>query len=295
MDIKQLAYFVAIANEKQITRAAQKLYITQPYLSRQLKEMEDELGVCLMDRSGPNIKLTEYGNLLLEKAQDILARMDDLKALVALDAAHLSGTLNIGTLISCSGILTPYVKSLSSRFPNLRFKIQEAPPQIMLERLKKHELELAFMHRTDFFNEEFSFIALKPEEYCLCVANERDPYPGQDSVSLRQVADLPLIMPYDGWIVGHNERIRKEFARINRPMNILCQCSNSSLIMALVSGGVGASILSHNFVVTYQGKQVACKKIQDCRQSATPIIVWDKTHYLSFFAKTLLQEAGVAL
>ena len=79
MDIKQLRYFVTVANEKQITRAAQKLCMAQPPLSRQIIELEKEIGKTLFIRTKYEMELTAAGKRLLQKAQDIIFQVDDLK------------------------------------------------------------------------------------------------------------------------------------------------------------------------------------------------------------------------
>src|ERR1700733_435885 len=82
MELRHLRYFVAVAEERNFTRAAQKLHIAQPPLSRQIQQLEEELGVTLIDRKSRPLALTDAGRLLLEQAVQVLDRMDEMKAMM---------------------------------------------------------------------------------------------------------------------------------------------------------------------------------------------------------------------
>jgi DNA-binding transcriptional LysR family regulator len=107
MDIRQLKYFLAIAEEKNITKAAKKLYISQPPLSQQLKLLEEELGVTLLERSTRKMKLTEAGKLLRHRAKQIIELMEtSIKEIKNLNLG-VKGILSIGFVSSAGSILLP--------------------------------------------------------------------------------------------------------------------------------------------------------------------------------------------
>lgn len=113
MDIRQLRYFLEIAREGQITRAAKRLHMEQPPLSRQLKQMEKELGVTLFDRSGKRLELTRAGELLRQKAESLLQQFhESLNEVKELDEG-VRGTLAIGAVVSCVSLLPPENQAVS--------------------------------------------------------------------------------------------------------------------------------------------------------------------------------------
>ena len=110
MDIKQLKYFVTVANEGQITKAAQKLFMAQPPLSRHIIELEKEIGKPLFLRTKKGLELTSAGEALLQKAQDLIFQIENLKYYINDDIPeNLSGILKIGSLISCTPKMTDYL------------------------------------------------------------------------------------------------------------------------------------------------------------------------------------------
>src|SRR5690554_6327514 len=101
MDIRQLRYFVTTAREGQVTRAARTLHIEQPPLSRQLKLLEEELGVRLFDRTGRGLKLTPAGERLRQMAELLLVQMDETIREVKEIGQGLKGVLSVGSVVSC--------------------------------------------------------------------------------------------------------------------------------------------------------------------------------------------------
>ena len=97
MELRVLNYFLAIAREKNITKAAQSLHVTQPTLSRQIAQLEDELGVKLLNRSSHNITLTEEGMILKRRAQEILSLADKTKRDFLYREENLAGEISIGS------------------------------------------------------------------------------------------------------------------------------------------------------------------------------------------------------
>ena len=263
MDVKQLKYFVTVANEKQITKAAQKLYMAQPPLSRQILSLEKELGTTLFDRSRQGLELTEAGQAFLIKAQEILAQMEDLQAVAQKDPQEISGLLNIGTLISCISILAKHLAIYHQKYPSVTYKLWEDAPHMLLELLKKREVELLFLRTPTCDPGDFASACLGVEEYYLAVPENMDPYPDQDEITLEQSATLPLILLHEGRSIGYNELILQEFIRLNLKPNIICQCSNSSLALLLIMGGMGATIMPQWVIMQFANKQIKCKRIVD--------------------------------
>ncbi|MBW7460295.1 LysR family transcriptional regulator, partial [Paenibacillus sepulcri] len=142
MDIRQLRYFLSIAREGQVTRAARKLNMEQPPLSRQLKLIEEELGVRLFDRSGKRLKLTEAGKLLQEKGELLLNQFEEAVREVKETGEGVRGLLSIGSVVSCISLLPPRIQSFRDKYPQITFKILEGDHAYLGEQLEKRAIEL---------------------------------------------------------------------------------------------------------------------------------------------------------
>jgi LysR family transcriptional regulator, salicylic acid-responsive activator of bsdBCD len=141
MDMRQLKYFLTIAQEGQITRAAKLLNMEQPPLSRQLKLMEEELGVLLFDRTGKRLKLTDAGELLKQKAELLLLQFNETIKEVKEREEGVRGVLSIGSVVSCISLLPQRIERYRKRFPEVTFKILEGDHFYLGELLEKRTID----------------------------------------------------------------------------------------------------------------------------------------------------------
>lgn len=145
MDVRQLKYFVAVANTRNFTRAAEQLHIAQPPLSRQIQLLEEELGVQLLLRNSRPVRLTEAGRMFYEQAVQIINRMDQLKTTTRqLGQAHRQ-TLSIGFVASTLyGGLPLLVRQLRQLYPELDVQLVEMPSMQQVTALKTGRIDLGF-------------------------------------------------------------------------------------------------------------------------------------------------------
>ncbi len=125
MELRHLRYFVAVAEEKSFNKAATRLYISQPPLSRQIKQLEDEVGVMLIDRENRPLKLTEAGEFFYDHAIQILKKSDDLRAMT-IRKGNFDNTLSIGFVSSILyGLLPKVIAHFREAYPNIEIKLYE--------------------------------------------------------------------------------------------------------------------------------------------------------------------------
>lgn len=142
MELRQLRYFAAVAETGNISRAAQKLFLTQPALSRQIKALEAEIGRCLLERQAHSIRLTPAGEALLREARELLQRADQV--LERVRAAGQSVRLRVGYAPSlASGLLSGAVANFSQKHPNARVELFDLSTKEMLAGLENDTLDLA--------------------------------------------------------------------------------------------------------------------------------------------------------
>lgn len=155
MDLRQLTYFLAIAEEGQITAAARRLNMAQPPLSQQMKALEEELGVELFQREPRSVTLTDAGEILYRRARQLITLADSTRREIGDFKSGLRGTLSIGT-VSSSGsvILRPALRQFHDSHRGIRFEIYDGNTFHILDMLRKGLIEIGIV-RTPFKQEAF--------------------------------------------------------------------------------------------------------------------------------------------
>src|SRR5512137_1159794 len=142
MELRQLRYFLAVAEEGNISRAAKKIFLTQPALSRQIKVLEAEIGQCLLERQAHSIRLTPAGEALLREARDLLQHADQV--LERVRAAGRGVRLRVGYAPSlAAGMLSAAVENFTQAHPNARVELFDLATKEMLAGLESDKLDVA--------------------------------------------------------------------------------------------------------------------------------------------------------
>ena len=141
MELRQLRYFIAVAEEGNISRAAKKIFLTQPALSRQIKALEDEIGQCLLERQAHSIRLTPAGEALLREARELLQHADQV--LERVRAAGRGLRLRVGYAPSlAAGMLSAAVESFTQTHPNASVELFDLSTAEMLAGLESDKLDV---------------------------------------------------------------------------------------------------------------------------------------------------------
>jgi LysR family hca operon transcriptional activator len=150
VELRHLRYFVAVAEELSFTRAAARLHTAQPSLSQQIRQLEKELGVKLLDRSRHHVAVTNAGRVFLQQAKDILGRVDHAGRLARQAADGLAGELSVGTFPSADVRILPQLRPLiAERMPDLRLLLHSRYAIEPLAGLEAGTLDVAFMRYPD--------------------------------------------------------------------------------------------------------------------------------------------------
>lgn len=146
MNIRDLKYLTALAEHKHFGRAAESCFVSQPTLSTQIKKLEEELGVTLVERDNKKVMLTNIGITISERANDILGDVDEIKALAKQASDPESGVLTLGLIPTIGPYLLPYaVKAIRKRFPDIKLYLHEAQTHVLTDMLKTGKVDAAIM------------------------------------------------------------------------------------------------------------------------------------------------------
>lgn len=289
MDIRQLRYFLAIAKEEQITRAAKTLNMEQPPLSRQLKLMEQELGVTLFERNGKQLKLTQAGAILQKKAESLLHQLNETITEIQEINQGLRGTLSIGSVFSCVSLLPKKIRHFRERYSSVIFKILEGDHFTLGEYLENRDIELVITRlpfESNYATDKYAIFRLPSDPFVVVVPQEWSD--SQPSIRMKDIASLPLLALKSDKTVGLNEKIVNECRRFGFEPNIVCECSSVAIIIALIVAGIGATILPKSVMSSFPISEIKMLDILDTTFQSEVGVVWLKERYLSKSAQAFI-------
>jgi LysR family nitrogen assimilation transcriptional regulator len=246
MDLKQLAYFVRVAELGSFTRAATALGIAQPALSRQVRLLEVELRQNLLVRNGRGATPTDAGKLLLAHGRGILHQVERAKEELGRVRGALAGRVAIGLPTSVAKVMTvPLTREFRQRLPDASLSISEGLSASMLEGLLTGRLDLAVLYNATPSPD----IELTPlvEEDLYLMQPPGTPAPA-DGVTLRELSALPLVIPSRPNAI--RMLVETELANIGCRPHIALEIDGVSAILDLVADGAGNAVLSRNAAST---------------------------------------------
>jgi DNA-binding transcriptional LysR family regulator len=198
IDLKQLKYFLAVAEEKSFSRAAERLHISQPPLSQQIMKLESELGVRLFTRTTRSFELTVAGRALMVEAADLLGRMRmTIDTIRQIDRGQV-GRLRVGIVGSAMwGPIPGLLERFQTDFPRVTWTIHELGPNDQWEALRNKQIDVGFWREPRIEPDVLKAANLRQElcfkeQFCVAV-NARHPLSSRDSISLLDIAGEPML------------------------------------------------------------------------------------------------------
>lgn len=272
MELRTLHYFTVVAQELNITRAAEKLNMSQPPLSNQIKALEEELGVQLFIRGKRHLELTEEGGLLLRRAVQIQELADKTRQEIASLREGMTGVIYLSMVEGRAPFLAArWIAGFREEFPLVRYNLWNGSSDDVLDRLHKGLADLAVIaapydteHLEGFSVGREPWIAMLHPDHPLA-------QPIGDTIPLSSLVGEPLIVPSRKSRV---DAIRRWFGEVGAEPHILCEMSNYMDAAALTSQGVGISIFPQTVDVS-NGLVVSKVVIQPSRQ-VEYILVWNR-------------------
>ena len=272
MELRTLHYFTVVAQELNITRAAEKLSMSQPPLSNQIKTLEEELGVQLFIRGKRHLELTEEGGLLLRRAVQIQELADKTRQEIASLREGMTGVIYLSMVEGRAPFLAArWIAGFREEFPLVRYNLWNGSSDDVLDRLHKGLADLAVIaapydteHLEGFPVGREPWIAMLHPDHPLAQTVG-------DTIPLSSLAGEPLIVPSRK---SRMDAIRRWFGEVGAEPHILCEMSNYMDAAALTSQGVGISIFPQTVDVS-NGLVVSKVVIQPSRQ-VEYILVWNR-------------------
>ena len=275
MEIRVLKYFLAVAREENITRAAALLHITQPTLSRQLMQMEEELGIKLFRRSKHSIVLTEEGMLLRRRAQEIVDLAEKTEKELLYQEENIVGEIAIG----CGETknmkpLSEMIASFQQQYPNVSFDIYTAIADDVKEKLNHGILDMGLLLEPVEIS-KYHFVKMPFKEVLNILMRQDNPLAQKQKITPHDLIDVSLILPKRQSVLNE---IENWFEEEREKMKVACTCNlsqNNISIMTENKVGVAITIKGEN------NHTDLCFKSMEPEITNNSVLVWRKNQTLS--------------
>ncbi|OQS44764.1 LysR family transcriptional regulator [Chromobacterium haemolyticum] len=285
MDIRALRYFIEVVKRQSFTKAAEALYVTQPTISKMVRQLEEELGCPLILREGRSFRPTDAGRATYERGLDVLSAMNQLKTELSDLSALKRGELVVG-LPPMVGVafFAPVVSSFRQRYPQIELKMVEDGALAIESSVRSGELEIG-VAVLPVDKQAFDQFAVVRDPLCL-VAPAGSPWRGQSVVRLDEIASQPFVLyPQDFTLA---RRVSDAFRELGRPLHVVGRSAHWDFIVELVSAHMGVTLLPRSIVERLDRAAYDVIPLAEPKLVWHLALIWQKNGYLSHAARAWL-------
>lgn len=285
MELRVLRYFLEVAREGSVTRAAERLHISQPTISRQLKDLEAELGKKLFVRGSSSVRLTDEGVLLRRRAEDILDMVDKTAGEFKALGEIVGGEIHIGCAES-DGIkhLARCIKAVQARCPAIRVHLYSGDTDDLAQRLDQGLLDFAVIAQAVDLS-RYNYLELPGKDIWGVIMRKDAPLAQKEAVRIGDLMDLPLIVSRQGL----REDIPKLFGEKADRLNVTATLNLAYNGSVLAREGLGYVLTFDKLVDTSEGSGLCFRPLEPALETKLSVI-WKKYQVFSPAAGLLLEE-----
>ncbi len=289
MELRTLRYFLAAAQEKNITKAADMLHVTQPTLSRQMIELEEELGTTLMLRGKNGLTLTDDGIFFRQRAEEIVALADRLEQAFVEKNTDISGVISIGATEAIgSRLFAKLIKRFSDQYPLVQFHLYNEMADDIKDRMDKGLIDVGLLLEP-IDTSKYDFIRLSQKETWGVLMRDDHPLASLESITPEEITEYPLILPL-------REQVRAEILnwlkREEKELNIPLSYTLLSNAVLLVEEGLGCAFCLDGALAIRNSPNLRFIPIHPERTTRS-VLVWKKKHLFSPAISLFLQEINM--
>ena len=291
MELRVLRYFLTVAQEENITRAAEALHMTQPTLSRQLSQLEEELGARLFERGARRITLTDAGLLLRRRAQELLALAGKTERELAAQGAPLAGEISLGCgVLESVRVLARLMGGFSALNPGVSFELFTGTADEIRERMDRGLTDVGLLLEPVSMD-SYEFIRLGVRESWMAVMRPDDPLAAQESVTAADLARRELIMPL-------REAVKNElaswFGELYPSLRIRYTSNISTNAAILAQKGFGILVVIAGSLPFLDASKLVMRPLSPALCSSS-ILAWKRGVPLSRAAESFIEYARCSL
>ena len=290
MRLTQLYLLCEVAKYNSISMAAEHAFITQPAVSSAISKLEDELGAVLFKRTTSGAYPTDIGKIIIDKARDVLDRVEEIKQIA--NTSELSGSLSVGIIPSMGDKIIPSVLShLKNRHPNININLSVEESIIILQNVLSGKLDLGIVLLTEEINRKDIFSEVLFSDEFLVYAGKDSPLSAKDSVSLKEALEYPVVA-YNDEYTKNNGGITSILKDYGEPKVAFRFC-NFELIKRVVSQGMAISFfpkfMSIGDIYLYSG-EIKPIPIHDVKLGITVGLIRSNRQTVNLIEKEFILE-----
>lgn len=289
MELRHIRYFIALAEELNFSRAAERLHIAQPPLSRQIQELEEEIGAQLFYRTKRHVELTNAGKVFLQRAYHILDQVEQASISTRLSSTGIEGDLCIGFNGIVQDII-PTLQAYRSKFPEVGISIYQLNSTEQISALHEKRIDIGIIS-IPVSNHKIAVKPLPPVKFKL-VMPEHHPLANRPSLTMHDLADETFIMTPKSVGQVYYDKFMSAFRDVGYTPKMTIQANDLQTIISLVAGGMGIALSPSPLNPTYG---IITRELEDVDLFLHPFVVWRKDNrseilpkFLNFYAQ--LQE-----
>lgn len=287
MDIKQLHYFIAVSEQMNFSKAAERLHISQPSLSNAIKKLEQEIGSPLLERNTRNLQLTEAGELLFERAKVIVKNMEVLK--IEMDEVIVHGTrdITIGVMESIKHWLPKVIANYKKDYPHMKIHLVDILGSKRVKKsLKSYKTHLIITNQ--LMDDPELEVQTLYEERLVAVLPLHHPLAQKDTLTISDICEEPFIISTEGFQTRRD--ILTSFEQAGKSINIQFEIERFETAVSLVREHLGVTILPENYLQGPTAKTIVKKEIEGLNLSRNVYLVYLKNRHLPLAIRQLLKD-----
>jgi DNA-binding transcriptional LysR family regulator len=294
MDLRQLRYLVALADERHFTRAAAREHVAQPALSQQIRKLEAEVGLPLVHRTTRQVALTDAGELLTERARRVLGEVEAARDELQQLAGLRTGRVTIGAMQTLAAIDLPLLlATFHERHPGVELAVVEEPSDTLAAMLRADAVDLAILSVTDRIQRRGLRLEQLASEELVAVLPVDHPLARRRRLRFAELAGEEFVGFREGWALRHI--LEQAAHQAGFAPNIAFESNEVTRIRALVARGLGVAVLPRSGL-DGGAEDVAAVQLTDPRPTRDVTLAWraDRRHGPAAAAVLALARAAAA-
>jgi len=277
MELRHLLYFKTVAQELHFGNAAAKLFISQPPLSRQIKELEDELGVMLFTRTNKRVTLTDAGKYFKDEVDAIFARLDESKSMVKQIHKSESGELKIGYISSVyQQHLADVLMAMRDVFPHVKTNLFEIPTLTQVKALEQGNLDVGIL-RAPIHSNQLTVQTLFFDPFMVVIPNGTPAFTTQNQLAVH-LKQSPFIFFSKDFAPRYNDKLLEICQRMGFTPTIVHEANNVHSILQLIEAGLGVSILPSSLKQQYGYLKVTFIPLENIPVNTEVVLAYKPTN-----------------